>query len=214
MTNPKSKKSKKFKILAAGDIHGDTSLTKKLAEKAKKQNVDLVILTGDLTFEDQPIEGLLKPFEKVKKEVLLIPGNHEPLATVKFFSELYPNVKNLHGYSINVEDRDIGIFGAGSSNIGIFGLKEKQLYDLLQRGFNKVKNNKKKIMITHVHPSNTIMEKFTEFFKGSSGVEKAIKNLKPDIAICSHVHEAEGIEEKIGNTRLINVGKKGKIIEI
>lgn len=69
-------------------------------------------------------------------------------------------------------------------------------------------------MITHVHPSNTKMEKFTKFFPGSGGVKKAIDTFKPDILLCSHVHEAEGIEEKVGKTRVINVGRKGKIIEI
>ena len=58
------------------------------------------------------------------------------------------------------------------------------------------------------------MEKFTEFFLGSKGVKKAIDKFHPDLLLCSHVHEAEGIEEKIGNTIVINVGKKGKIIEI
>jgi Icc-related predicted phosphoesterase len=58
------------------------------------------------------------------------------------------------------------------------------------------------------------MEKFSSFIPGSDGVRKAIDQLKPDILLCSHVHEAEGLEEKIGKTRVINVGKKGKIIEI
>jgi len=36
-----------MKILAAGDLHGDINAAKKLAEKAKKQKVDLVVLSGD-----------------------------------------------------------------------------------------------------------------------------------------------------------------------
>ena len=75
-------------------------------------------------------------------------------------------------------------------------------------------NMNKKIMVTHVHPSSTKMEKFTSFFPGSKGVERAIKKFQPDLLLCSHVHEAEGIEEKIGNTKIINVGRQGKIITI
>ena len=60
---PKQPKQKKFKILAAGDFHGDSSRTKKLAEKAEKENVDLVILTGDITGMIET-ENLLKPFIK------------------------------------------------------------------------------------------------------------------------------------------------------
>jgi Icc-related predicted phosphoesterase len=32
--------------------------------------------------------------------------------------------------------------------------------------------------------------------------------------ICSHIHEAAGIEEKLGKTKVINVGTEGKIIEV
>lgn len=209
----KSKKSKKFKILAAGDIHGDTRLAQRLAERAKKENVDLVILTGDLTFIEQSTDNLIGPFVKVGKKVLLIPGNHETIATADFLTQVYPDVKNLHGYAVKMGG--IGIFGAGGANIGPFTrLKESELYDLLAQGFNKIKDSKFKIMVTHVHPSNTLIEKFTQFFQGSEGVERAIKKFKPDIALCSHVHEAAGIEEKLGNTRVIDVGREGKIIEI
>ena len=48
---------------------------------------------------------------------------------------------------------------------------------------------------------------------GSSGVRKAIEEFKPDIHICGHIHETHGIEELIGTTKVINVGKTGRIIE-
>ncbi len=206
------KEGRKLKILAAGDIHGDTTLVKKLAEKARKEKVDLVILTGDLTLAETSIENLIGPFTKAKEKVLIIPGNHETLATANFLEELYPNVKNIHGKGIKA--RNIGIFGAGSGEVGLFKLREKDIYDLLEKGFKKIRTSKKKIMVTHVHPSGTRMEKFSTFVRGSKAIKEAIKKFKPDIALCSHVHEAAGLEEKIGKTRVINVGRKGKIIEV
>jgi uncharacterized protein len=201
-----------MKILAAGDLHGDMNAAKKLAEKAKTEKVDLVVLSGDLTYGEISTKGLIGPFKKAKKQVLIIPGNHESPATTSALAEIY-GVVDLHGYSIKV--KDVGIFGAGSANIGIFQLDEGEIFDMLNKSFKKIKTAKKKIMITHCHPDKTLMAKMgPDVVPGSSGVAKAIRKLKPDIAICSHVHEAEGIEEKIGKTRLINVGKKGKIIEI
>ena len=68
-------------------------------------------------------------------------------------------------------------------------------------------------MVTHIHPEGTIVDKM--FPKWSSkGVRKAIDLLKPDLLLCGHVHEAEGVEDLIGNTKVINVGRNGKIIEI
>ena len=202
---------KKLKILAAGDIHGDMNLAKKLAEQAHKEKVDLVVLCGDITQADQSTDNLIGPFKKLHEKVLIIPGNHEPNATVDFLAEAY-DIKNLHGYSVKYQD--VGIFGAGGANIGLHQLQEGEIYDLLKKGFGKIKYLDKKIMVTHVHPTGTKMEKFTKFFPGSSGVKKAIEKLQPDILFCSHVHEAEGIEEMVGKTKVINVGRKGKIIEL
>src|SRR3989339_2234649 len=196
-----------MKILAFGDIHGDIKQAQKLAEKAENENVDLVIICGDITYGEMSVSGIVGPFAKKKKKVILIPGNHETIATADFLAELY-GATNLHGYSIKY--RDIGFFGAGGANIGLFQLSENEIYGLLKKGFEGIKDSKKKIMITHVHPEGTLMEKFSDIFEGSRGLRKAVESFKPDFLLCSHVHEAEGLEEKIGKTRVINVGKKGK----
>ena len=124
----------KLKILAAGDIHGDIGLAEKLAEKAKKENVDLVVLCGDLTMGERSTENIIGPFKKRHEKVLLIPGNHETVATADFLAQLY-GMKNIHGYSVKY--KDVGIFGAGGANIGVFQIDEKEIYDLLKKGYDK-----------------------------------------------------------------------------
>ncbi len=200
-----------MKILAAGDIHGDIHLVKKLVEKAEKENVDLVILCGDLTMQEASTSNLIGPFLKANKRVALIPGNHETNATAEFLAKAY-NVKNLHGSFLKYEN--VGLFGCGSANIGLFQLNEKEIYYALRRGHDGVKDMKTKVMVTHVHPEGSLMEKLTKHFHGSTGVRKAIERFKPDILLCSHVHEAAGIEENMGDTKVINVGREGKVIEL
>ena len=201
-----------MRILAAGDIHGDRSLAQRLAEKADKEKVDLVIITGDITHFDQSADGIMGPFVKKNKKILFVPGNHDSFATADFLVAMY-GVKNIHGYSVRYDD--IGIFGCGGANVGpITTLQEKEIKELLQKGFDKIKYLPKKIMVTHVHPSETTMEKFSTFIPGSSGVKQAIEEMKPDILLCSHVHEAEGIEEMVGTTKVINVGKEGTILDL
>ncbi|MFH1409433.1 MAG: metallophosphoesterase [Nanoarchaeota archaeon] len=199
-----------MRILASGDIHGDANLAKKLAAQAEKEKVDLVVLAGDIVDDDDP-SGIIGPFLKKGQRVIIIPGNHETVATTDFLAEFY-GITNLHGYAVKY--KDIGFFGAGGANIGVHQLSEDDLYKLLKQGYDRLKGIKKKIMVTHVHPSNSMMEKFSKFVPGSSGIRQAVDRLKPDILLCSHVHEAEGLEEKIGKTRVINVGKEGKIIDI
>lgn len=201
-----------MKILAFGDLHGDIKKVQKLAEQAEQENVDLVVICGDFTYAERSIDNIIGPFIQKNKKVVLIPGNHETSATVDFLATQY-GITNLHGYSIQHED--IGLFGCGGdANVGPAPkLTENEIFSLLKAGHEKIKDLKKKIMITHSHPSGSIFEKMSKFVPPSTGIRKALDEFKPDILLCSHVHEAKGLEEQIGNTRVINVSKDGKIIE-
>jgi uncharacterized protein len=198
-----------MKILALSDVHGDKAFIKEMAEKGAKEKVDLVILAGDMLNFDRMESGMVGPFREKGLEVAVIPGNHEGMAEIGFLEEKY-GAKNLHGYVI--QKGDVGIFGCGYADVGMHQLNEKQFFSTLKKAHDSLKGVKKKVMVTHVQPSDSILG--LGMFPGSTGVRKAIEEFKPDIHICGHIHETHGIEEKIGNTRVINVGKTGKIIEI
>src|SRR3989344_1255836 len=144
-----------MKILAAGDIHGDKSLAERLAEKADREKVKLVILCGDLTSKDEADKtpGIIGPFLKKNKKVLIIPGNHDTFATTDFLAEFY-GIKNIHGYSVKYNN--VGFFGAGGAeNLPFFPghITEKELLATLKRAHAGLKGIEKKIMVTHMHPA-------------------------------------------------------------
>ena len=126
---------KKFKILAAGDFHGDSNVTKRLAETAEKEKVDLVILTGDIT---SPIEtkNLLKPFIDKGERVVFVPGNWDSTETINFLSQLY-GIKNLGERYARYDN--VGLFGIGSPDWQM-ELDDKKTYDKLKKDFDKIKN--------------------------------------------------------------------------
>lgn len=199
---------KKLRILAAADLHGDSKATKKLAERAEKEKVDLIVLCGDLTgFVDT--KGLIKPFKDRNQKVLILPGNWDSIATTDFLAQFY-GVKNIHGYSATYED--VGFFGAGGADIGPFPTSERELSKTLDRAHKGLKNVTKKVMLTHMHPAGSKSE--FSGITGSKAIREAVLKFKPDILLHGHIHEAVGLEELIGKTRVINVGKYGKIIEV
>ncbi len=197
------------RIFAAGDFHGDRTTAWRLAKRAVEEKADLIVLNGDIVEEDNT-EGVMHYFVKTGKPVFLVPGNHDWFAT-DFLAEQYKAV-NLHGKSTLQEH--VALFGCGGTNAGINMLTEKEIYDTVKKNHEQVKTAAKKLLITHIHPAGTLMESFSQFVKGSIGLRKAIEATKPDIVVCGHVHEAEGIEEKIGNTLVVNVGKQGRLIEL
>lgn len=198
-----------MKILALSDIHGDKGLAKEMAVLGEKEQVDLVILAGDLVGHEGGVEGLVGPFKKKGLEVAVIPGNHEGMAEIGFLVDKY-GAKNLHGYVLR--KGDVGIFGCGYGDVGPHTLSNKDTFNTLRNTHNQLRDMKKKIMVTHVQPDKSIIG--LGVFPGNSGVRKAIEEFQPDVHICGHIHETHGIEEVIGKTRVINVGKKGKIIEL
>ena len=210
-SNEKHPKEKKTKILAIGDVHGDTGLVKRLAERAEKEKVDIVILAGDLTFAEMSLKNLVGPFAMAKKDILLIPGNHESISAIHFLSEMYkPYAKNLHGYSF--QKGNLGIFGSGGTDMGIHWMPDDEIFENLKKGHKGIKNAGKKIMVTHMHPTGSKAEKFG--FRGSNAITKAVYEFQPDVLITAHMHEASGLEENFGKTKVINVSRKEKVFEI
>ncbi len=200
---------KKLKILAASDIHGDTRATKSLSERAEKEGVDLVVLCGDITGLKES-DDLLKPFKKKNQKVLLLPGNWDSFATTDFLANFY-GMRNIHGYSA-VYDK-IGFFGAGGADVGPFSrVSERELMKTLEKAHKGLEGIEKKVMLTHMHPAGSKSE--FSGIEGSEAIRKAVKKFKPDLLLHGHIHEASGMEELIDKTRVINVGKKGVVIDI
>ena len=196
--------NKKLRILAAGDLHGDFDIARKLSAKAKKQKVDLVVLAGDIYGYSEGGEGILSPFRKAGQKVVFVPGNCD-------FDEecdmLGRDGKNIHNYYVTYGD--VGVVGIGNPNWKL-SLGDDDLGEI-KRNFEKMKPAKR-ILVSHLHAEGTAAE-----FSGIPGekvLRKAVKEFKPDLLISAHIHEADGIEDKIGKTRVVQVGRRGKIIEV
>ncbi len=198
-----------MKILALSDVHGDKRFMQKMAKKGKAADVDLVILAGDLADDAGNIAGLVGPLKEEGLDVAILPGNHEGLSETNFLVKRY-DAKSLHGYVI--QSGDVGIFGCGYADVGIHQLSEKEFFETLKKAHEQVKDVKHKIMVSHVQPSESVIG--IGMFPGSSGVRKAVEEFKPALHICGHIHETHGMEEMINNTRVLNVGKTGTLIEV
>ncbi|MEK6825000.1 MAG: metallophosphoesterase [Nanoarchaeota archaeon] len=201
--------SGKLRVLAASDLHGDSKAARRLAELAEKEDVDLVVLCGDITGIVET-QGIIKPFKDKRQKVLILPGNWDSFATTDFLAQFY-GIKNIHGYSAKYDN--VGFFGAGGADIGPFTMvSERELLKTLEQAHTGLKGIEKKVMVTHMHPSGSKSE--FSGVAGSKAIRKAIEKFKPDVLLHGHIHEAGGADENIGGTRVINVGKRGTIVEI
>ncbi len=198
-----------MKILAASDLHNDTAAAERLADYAEKKQVDLVLILGDISIFGELTDGMIEPFVKKNKKVAFVAGNHDMPGTSEALAQEY-KIIDLEHRAIVYDG--IGFFGAGGGNMFPNMVSDEDMLDSLRKGFRYLKGANKTVMATHIHPSDSIIEKFS--FPGMEAITEAIHEMKPDIHLCGHIHEMEGFEETIGDTKVVCVGKRGKILEI
>lgn len=191
------------KILIASDIHNNKKVIKNLLNLAKKYNVDLIILAGDIATYDSFDPELINPLVENYK-VLFVPGNCD-------FDE---DLERIDKRAINIDKEiyffeDISIIGIGCKNWKLKLTKKDS--DELNLKFKSVKS-KKIVLISHLHVKDSIAE--FSGIKGDYYLKKIILNNQPIVAFCGHVHEAEGMVDEIEKTKIIQVGKSGIIFEI
>ena len=195
---------KKLRILAAADLHGSLDIAKKLSMKAKRNKVDLVVLAGDVYGYSDGEVGILEPFRKAGQKVVFVPGNCDFDAEHEMLKK---EAKSIHNYYVTYGD--VGILGIGNPNWKL-SLDVNDLAEI-KRNFGRMKAGKR-VLVSHLHAAGTKAE-----FSGIPGdeiIRDAVDEFKPDLLIAAHIHESEGIEDRIGGTRVVQVGRTGKIIEV
>ena len=192
-----------MKIVAISDIHGNYEVLKKLPE------YDLLIIAGDIT-NFSPAEITDKVFEIVKKPLLAVPGNCDPIAVLK---KLENRNVSLHGNAKIINN--IGFFGCGGANgfIAGLGFTEEEIREILNRGFEKIPDGVPKVLVSHAPPYGYCDRIAIGEHVGSIAVAEFIGNV--DLIICGHIHEARGVEKEKG-TVIVNggFGEKGEFAEI
>ncbi len=194
-----------MKILAVSDIHGKYM---KIMEYLKKNAVDLIILTGDITDFGPPelAEEILNEISFFNIPVLAIPGNCDPV-------NLYGNIDNskainIHGRSVTI--KNIGICGFGGSNPTPFNtpleFDELEIYDQAHRVMEGIKDHKVTLLVTHAPPFDTKTDLLPSGdHVGSESIRRVIEEFQPTLNVCGHIHESRAMDE-IGETKVVNPG--------
>jgi len=197
-----------MKLFAFTDTHGNKKVISALIKKIQISNPDIVVCAGDLTNFSRGLKKFLSMFGKTKLPLLIIPGNHETNSDLEKVCRKTKFAINIHKkiYQVN----NYLFFGFG---LGGFAEKNSELEKLIP----KIKKAaEKKILITFSHqpPYKTRLDFLNLRHSGSKSIRKLIKETKPKLHVCGHLHENENKIDKINSTLIINPGYKGKIIKI
>ena len=201
-----------MKIFAIVDLHSDLEQLDKVIKKIKREKPDVIVSGGDLSIFGTNHEIILIQLDSLEIPFLAIHGNHEDVEDMKIAEKSLSNLTQIHAKG-NVID-DVLFLGYGD---GGFLVEDYRLEKLIPKFEKLIKKNKDKkiVLVSHGPPYGTKTDmKSKDDHVGSKTLREFIKKYKPDVVITGHIHECDGRSDRIGNTRIINPGYKGKFIEI
>ena len=201
-----------MKLLAFTDIHGSLSALRRIEQKVKSQNPDLLVCAGDVSIFEHGIFGILRRLNKLNKKIIIIHGNHEDASTFIKISKLFKNIVFIHKKCF-VED-NVMFLGYGGGGFSIVDKGFEKISTTKFKGIIKNNPDKKIILVTHAPPYKTRLDKLIQGHCGNKSIRHFVEKNKIDLLICGHLHENFGKEDKIGKTKIINPGPFGKIVEI
>lgn len=201
-----------MKILSFTDTHGSLSALKRIKQRMKSQNPDLLVCAGDVSIFEHGIVGTLRWMNRLGKKIIMVHGNHEDDATFRKLAKMFKNIIFIHKHhSIQNNILFLGYGGGG------FAMTDREFEKISNSRFKKlIRNNKNKkvILITHAPPYKTRLDKLMQGHCGSKSIRNFVEKNKIDLLICGHLHENFGKEDRVKKTKVINPGPFGKIVEI
>lgn len=191
-----------MKLLQLSDIHGHIEKIKEIESFA--QNVDVIILTGDITHfgnvkDCKKIIDIIKEFNK---QIMAVPGNCDSWDIMEYLDS---KGINLHERLLQFgEYKFTGLGGSLKCNT-TFEFTEQEFDSKLNSLIEKQIIDNKTIIVTHQPPFGTKTDMVKSGNVGSKGLRALIEKTKPLLVLCGHIHESPAVD-KINSTTIINPG--------
>lgn len=197
-----------MKALIFSDIHGDL----KALERLMSVEADYYFAAGDLCTWARGLDRCGDALKTRGDRVYVIPGNHESAADISAFCARF-GLHNFHEQYMRIGDWNFA--GLGYSSPTPFNTPGEYSEEQLAVRLSRFADLNPLVLICHAPPLGTELDQMRDGgHAGSSAVRGFIDRYAPAYFFCGHIHEAEGVETKLGATTGVNVGKQGYLLEL
>ncbi len=201
-----------MEILVISCIHNDVENMMVLVDRLEGRKFDVVVCPGDFTDYKLPpgftqrdlAKIVIEELRTISKNVIAVPGSWD-----KEIIDLLDKEKvSVHGKGRIIDG--VGFYGYGGGRTPFntpFEPSDEEIAKGLKNAYKDVEKSQTKIQITHMPPAGTRTDViFSGAHVGSEAIRKFIEENSPAAAICSHIHEARGIDT-LNKTKIINSGR-------
>ena len=201
-----------MRILAFTDIHGSKTAFRIIKKKIIYKKPDLLVCAGDISLFEHGFLSIMRKLNKLNRLIIMVHGNHEDEHIFIKYSKLFKNIIFIHKRHFIKDDALFLGYGGGG-----FSVVDKEFEKIAKTKFKKIiqiNKDKKIILVTHPPPYNTRLDRLFQGHCGNKSIRKFVEKNHLDLLICGHLHENFGKEDMIAQTKIVNPGPYGKIIDI
>jgi uncharacterized protein len=198
-----------MRLLAFSDLHCHIPTAAELVERSEE--ADVVIAAGDFAKIHDGLEPTIDALRPISVPVVLVPGNNETEDALRAACEGWEVATVLHGQGAELDGEQFYGLGAGVPVTPwdwSFDLDEEQAAAKLADCPEGA------VLVVHSPPKGHCDTSGAGDHLGSQAILDAIEAKRPKLALCGHIHEAWGAEDRIGPTTVINLGPSGRLIDL
>jgi Icc-related predicted phosphoesterase len=196
-----------MKLLLFSDIHNDFARLRELMN----MEADYYLAAGDTVTWERGYDEAGELLRTRGERVLMLPGNHESAAGTAALCRKF-GLRDFHEKSF--EMAGFHLAGLGYSSPTPFATPGEYSEPEMARRLKPFAALDPLILVCHSPPKGTRLDRVKPgVHAGSQAVADFIAKNQPRLFFCGHIHEGEGVEERIGSTVARNVGKKGYLLD-
>lgn len=201
-----------MKVLIFSDIHGDVrALAKTIARPA-----DVYISAGDLSTFGRGLDRCGEILKPLGERLWALPGNHESHEQMRAFCAKFGFV-DFHRQlkTLRSRNEESCWAGLGYSNITPFNTPGEYSEDEIAGALSAFEEKRPLYLVVHFPPRDSKLDEFAPGkHAGSPVLREWVDRVQPTSLFCGHIHETAGLQDQIGSTWCVNVGKEGYIVEL
>ena len=198
-----------MRILAFSDLHVDTAQAERLASASS--DADVVLGVGDFASVHSGLVETIEALRSIEKPTVLVPGNNETDEALREACDGWRGAVVLHGEATEIDG--VPFFGLGA---GVPVTPWDWSFDLTEEeAAGKLAGCPADcVLAVHSPPRGHVDTSSGGEHLGSVAILESIREKRPRLALCGHIHEAWGQRSRIASTEVINLGPEGATVEV
>ena len=199
-----------MKFLCFSDLHRDADAAKKLVELAA--DADVIIGAGDFATRRKGLADTLEVLQDIQTPAILVPGNGESVDELQAASSGWKHACVLHGDGCTIDGIEFWGVGGGIP-VTPFG---DWSYDFDETAAAELLAGCPKggVLVVHSPPIDTVDHDSSGQIRGSQAIRELVESNQPKLVVCGHIHSDWEKQVTLGESRILNAGPNGVLLEI